>query len=105
MGVEQSTHKHSAHGDPSAEREGAEVTSSPSDGSSGQVEDDSPETKTERSRRQEEYGNTIWLKDELSRERRLHRGIAENIILEDFRRGLVECTCGLKFLPITHIST
>ena len=60
-----------------------------SDSIHGEGED--PEGAIERKRSQQEYDRSVWLQDELSKERRLHRGISENIILEDFRRGMFFC--------------
>lgn len=78
---------------------GAEQSTSKDGSSGGKNENvvhhedsrDSVVDPIEREQSRREYDNAIWLQDELTKERRLHRGISENIILEDFRRGRPSC--------------
>lgn len=75
MGADQSVHK--------PDVDSAGIASWDSRCSAADEEAPSPQ----REKTHDEYRHTIWLHDELTRERRLHRGISENIVLEDFRRG------------------
>ena len=62
----------------------------PTAASSASIDEQSdPQAAIARNKSKEEYDHSIWLHDELSKERRLNRGISENIILEEFHRGIV----------------
>lgn len=66
----------------------------PAAGSSTSIDEQTdPQIAIERKKSKEEYDHSIWLHDELSKERRLNRGISENIILEEFHRGTVRYRC------------
>ena len=112
MGISASLHKGVSDGDGD---ETGDSFADDNDHSSGlTIESPSSEDAIDRNRSQGEYEKSIWKQEELTREKRMHRGIAENIILEDFRRGkrmnvfyvvyIVYCACSAFYVKYSVYS-